>query len=118
MAKRILWIIGAWIAAVILINPGQPDEFYTAAAQRFGPYCSIIAGIPIFFGLAYLLHRKLNWRPAAFIFWAIYAFADLSVLTIAGWTGLLGVQASVSMLTKLLAAIFGARIASRTGTAA
>lgn len=127
MFKKIAVIIGAAFAAMVLnvgatvlymvvygyvINPGQPAEHYPQHVQVAGPYASIIAGIPIFFGIGYIVRRVLKWSPGPVWFWAVYATVDLSVLTIAGWTPTLAMQASASMLSKLGSAIFGSRIAS------
>lgn len=129
MIKRIAVIIGAMFAAMILnvgatilymvvygyvINPGQPAEHYPEHAQVAGPYMSIIAGIPIFFCIGYLVRRILNWAPGPICFWALYAAVDLSVLTaVGGWSALLAVQATVSMAAKLGAAILGSKIGAQ-----
>lgn len=126
--KKIAIIIGATLVAMFLnvgatvlymvvygyvINPGQPPEHYPAHAQVAGPYASIIAGIPIFFVLGYVVRRILNWAPGPVFFWALYAAVDLSVLTaVGGWSALLAVQATVSMTAKLGAAILGSRVAA------
>ncbi len=129
--KRIIWIIGATLLAMTVnvgitviymviygnfVNPGQSEAFYQEYVQTIAPYSSIIAGIPIFFVVSYFLARK--WEVgfallAGFSFWLFYAFLDLTILSLSGWTGLLAIQAAVSLSTKLAAALFGASFAKK-----
>ena len=41
-----------------VINPGHEESFYQEAANRFGPYASILGGIP----LMYLAGRWMRQR--------------------------------------------------------
>jgi hypothetical protein len=129
--KRLIFIIGAallsMVANVVLsvlyvafysyfINPGHDAQFYQDYAQTAAPYCSIVAGIPVL----YLVCRWIGgkWESdfavkAAFLVWLVYALIDLSVLTAAGWTIQMAVISAISLTTKLLAAYFGGRAASR-----
>jgi hypothetical protein len=118
--RRILWIAGAMLVAMILnvlafvlwmviygyvVNPGQPDSFYQQRAQEMGPYCSIVTGIPIFFAVSYFLTRK--WEAgfaivAAFAFWLLYAIVDVSILVLSGWGSItFSILVFVSMATEI-----------------
>ena len=102
-----------WVAVyAYLINPGHPAEFYQAYAQTAAPYSSIFAGMPLMFLMCWWLSRR--WTPAlarksAWQIWSIYAAIDLAVLFASGMTTRLATFAAVSLITKLGAAVLGAR---------
>lgn len=96
-----------------VIDPGQDDAFYQDAASRFGPYASIIGGIPVFFTAGRLLRRFLGVRAlkVAIAAWMIYVAVDLAIIVavaserIASFLPLM----AVSFGTKLAAIYFAAR---------
>lgn len=96
-----------------VINPGHDDAFYQDAAGRFGPYASIIGGIPVFFIAGRLLRRFLGERAikVAIAAWVIYVAVDFAIIVavasdqIVAFLPLL----ATSFGTKLAAIYFGAR---------
>ena len=129
--KRLAWIIGAALLSIIVnvvlsilyvafysyfINPGHDAKFYQEYAEKAAPYCSIIAGIPVLYFVGRWIGGK--WEAdfavkAALLVWLVYALIDVSALTAAGWTIQLAVIFLISMATKLIAAYFGGKAASR-----
>lgn len=100
-----------------VINPGQEDSFYQEAASRFGPYASIIGGIPVFFLTGLVLRRFLGGRAVkvAITAWAIYLAVDVAIIV-----AVAAEQISpflplmvVSFATKLAAIYLGARTNNR-----
>ncbi len=97
-----------------IINPGHEDSFYQQAANRFGPYASIIGGIPVFFIAGLVLRRFLGTRAlkVGIAAWAIYFFLDVAIVLAAAadkfvsFLPLIG----VSFATKLVAIYLGARV--------
>ncbi|HMT08453.1 MAG TPA: hypothetical protein PKA82_10650, partial [Pyrinomonadaceae bacterium] len=101
-----------------VINPGHDDAFYQDAASRFGPYASIIGGIPVFFTAGWLLRRFLSERAlkVAIATWVIYVAVDFAIIVavaadqIVAFLPLL----ATSFGTKLAAIYFGARMPAQT----
>lgn len=99
-----------------LINPGHPKEFYDEHIKVAAPYCSIVAGVPLFF-LAGLWVAGWSGAPgvaanlgirAALIVWLAYAVIDLAiVLAVGGVTGKMAGLVTASLITKLAAAYAG-----------
>jgi hypothetical protein len=128
---RLAWIIGAAIFILIVnvamsflyiafysyfINPGHDEQFYQEYAMSAAPYCSIIAGIPIFYFVCRWISSK--WESnfavkAALLVWLVYVLIDLSILTAAGFTLTLAVIAAISLLTKLASAYLGGLAGSK-----
>ena len=121
MLFQILKIIGAallflvvnvavsivWVAVyAYLINPGHPSAFYDEYAQVAAPYSSIVAGMPLMFVLCWWLGRTWNLVSILGI-WIVYVIIDLSVLFASGMTSRLAGFATVSLITKLIAAVLG-----------
>ena len=69
-----------------VINPGQDDQFYQDAASRFGPFASIIAGIPIMYFAGRILRKLLGTRAlkVGIAAWCIYLAVDIAIVTTAG----------------------------------
>lgn len=95
-----------------VIDPGHEDSYYQEAANRFGPYASIIGGVPVFFAAGVLLRRFLCSKALkiGITAWAIYAVIDVAIIIgVAGQlVDFLSVVA-VSFATKLAAIYLGAR---------
>lgn len=91
------------------IDPGHPSEFYEEFAKFSAPYSSVFAGMPLMFVWCWWLSRKWDLKSIIAI-WIVYAIIDITVLSISGWTARLAVFAAVSLLTKLAAAVLGARV--------
>ncbi|MBX3295562.1 MAG: hypothetical protein KF762_07605 [Acidobacteria bacterium] len=94
-----------------LIDPGHADIYYQEAANRFGPYLSIIAGMPIMFIAGVLLRRFYgnNGLKIGLLAWAIYLVLDVAIIAAVGQLGNLSVLVAVSFTTKLLAIYLGAK---------
>ena len=94
-----------------IIDPGHEPKHYQDHIQVAGPYCSIVAGIPILFLAGWWVagwwRRSLGIRGAICV-WLAYTVIDLSILLIAGLS--LGIVALfiVSFATKLVAVYWGA----------
>ncbi|MCI0650786.1 MAG: hypothetical protein L0Z55_02760 [Planctomycetes bacterium] len=97
-----------------LINPGHPEEYYQEHIKVAGPYCSIVAGIPLMFlaGLwvAGWWEGQIAFK-AALAVWLAYAVIDLGVSLAAGMTAKFAIPFTVSILTKLGAVYLGALVA-------
>ena len=96
-----------------LIDPGHEPNYYNDHIQVAGPYCSIIAGIPLMFLAGWWVagwwRRALGLR-AAWIVWLAYTSIDLAVLVVAGMSLGVGLLFVVSFATKLVAALCGAKV--------
>lgn len=102
-----------------LIDPGHEAKYYQDHIQIAGPYCSIVAGVPIMFiagwFVAGLWRQSLGTRGALFV-WLAYTMIDLSILFMAGISLVVGVLFLVSFATKLAAVYWGASTRLRTRT--
>ncbi len=99
-----------------VINPGHEDAFYQEAANRFGPYASIIGGMPVFFVTGLVLRRFLGTRAlkVGIAAWCIYFALDMAIILAAAadeFVSLLPLIV-VSFATKFAAIYFGARTVS------
>lgn len=94
-----------------VIDPGHEAQYYHDHIQIAGPYCSIVAGIPIMFFAGYWVagwsQRTLGVRGAWFV-WLIYGLLDLAILLVAGITGWIAAVFVISFATKLAAINAGA----------
>ncbi len=100
-----------------VIKPGHEDSFYQEAANRFGPYASIIGGIPVFFVTGLVLRRFLGTRALkiGIAAWAIYFVLDVAIIVTAASDKFLSFLPLIviSFATKLVAIYFGARTVSK-----
>jgi hypothetical protein len=96
-----------------VIDPGHEEQYYNDHIQVAGPYCSIVAGIPLMFLAGWWVagwwRRALGVR-AAWLVWVAYALIDLAILLAAGMSLSDGLVVAVSLATKLAAAYCGARL--------
>ena len=103
-----------------VLDPGHARQYYNDHIQVAGPYCSIVAGIPLMllagWWVAGWWRRALGVR-AAWILWLAYTVIDLAILLAAGMSFGVRLLFVVSFATKLAAAHFGAslRIARPAG---
>ena len=115
MAGLALGVMAANIAISILymvvysyvIDPGHPKEYYEAHVKIAAPYCSIVAGIPLF-----LLVGWWAGTWPAIVVWLVYTLIDVAVFAASGPTLKMGALVAVSLLTKLASAYTGALAAS------
>jgi hypothetical protein len=95
-----------------VIDPGHDPQYYNDHIQVAGPYCSIVAGIPLMFLAGWWVagwwQRAHGVRPA-WIVWLAYTMIDLAILLAVGMSFRVGLLFVVSFATKLAAAYFGAR---------
>lgn len=103
--------IGYMVIFGHLIAPGHDAKFYEDHIQVAGPYCSIVAGVPIMFFAGWWVagwwHRTLNYK-GAFLVWLIYTLIDLTILLFIGLTLEVSLLFVVSFATKLVAVLWGA----------
>lgn len=104
--------IGYMVVYGHVIDPGHEAKYYNDHIQIAGPYCSIVAGIPLMFAAGWWVtgwwRRVLGMRPA-WVVWVAYTVIDLLILLAAGLSLGVGVLIVVSCATKLVAALFGAK---------
>jgi hypothetical protein len=101
-----------------VINPGHDETFYQEAASRFGPYASIVGGIPLMFLAGRWIAKRLGPAMAtagAVAIWTIYFLVDVSIVAASGFLLSLLPLVATSFLTKLIAIILGARTAFTKG---
>jgi hypothetical protein len=94
------------------IAPGHDAAFYEAAAQRIAPWSSVVFGAPLFYvACAFAARRRPARSAVAFAgsCFAVYALIDLSMLLAAGAVSSMLGAVSVSLATKLIGALAGAR---------
>ena len=131
IGRRLVWIVGTALfimfANVVLsvlyivfysyvINPGHDERFYQEYARAAAPYCSIVAGIPLF----YFVCRWLGGRwevdfavKSALLVWLVYALIDISIIGAAAEvTVQLAVIVAISMATKFVSAYLGGSTAA------
>jgi len=96
-----------------VIDPGHDPQYYKDHIQIAGPYCSIVAGIPLMFFAGWWVagwwRRALGVR-AAWIVLLAYTVIDLAILLAVGMSIGVGLLFVVSFATKLVAVHFGARL--------
>ncbi|MFN7732855.1 MAG: hypothetical protein ACK5OB_13195 [Pirellula sp.] len=94
-----------------VLDPGHEPQYYQDHIQVAGPYCSIVAGIPILFLAGWWVagwwQRSLGYRGVFFV-WLVYTLIDVSILLIAGMSLGMGTLFIVSFATKLAAGYCGA----------
>ena len=87
-----------------ILDPGHEPKYYQDHIQVAGPYCSIVAGIPILFLAGWWVagwwRRSMGFR-GALIIWLAYTIIDLSILLMAGLSFGVGVLFVISFATKL-----------------
>ena len=93
-----------------ILDPGHEPKYYQDHIQVAGPYCSIVAGIPILFLAGWWVAgwwgRSMGSR-GAFIVWLAYTIIDFSILQMAGLSLEVGVLFVISFATKLAAVYWG-----------
>jgi hypothetical protein len=104
--------IGYMVVYGHVIDPGHDAKYYSDHIQVAGPYCSIVAGIPLMFAAGWWVagwwRRQLGTQPA-WVVWVAYTVIDLAILVAAGMSLGIGVLFVVSFATKLAAVLLGAR---------
>ena len=101
-----------------LIEPGHPEEFYTAAAQWIAPWSSHLFGPMVFLGFNYFMARRSPERNAMLFAAAtlvLYVIVDLSMLPMLGLpiADALTLPTAFSFTAKIAGAFLGAYLGSR-----
>lgn len=113
MVANVLASVAYMVVYGYVIDPGHEPQYYDEHIQVAAPYCSIVAGMPLMFAAGWWVtgwwQRTLGLRPA-WIVWAAYATIDLLVLLAAGLTLKVFGLFAVSFVTKLAAALGGAKV--------
>jgi hypothetical protein len=107
MAANVAISILYMVVYSYVIDPGHDKTYYEAHIKIAAPYCSIVAGIPLFV----LVGWWMGMRPALIV-WLVYALVDIAALAAWGLTWRIGAVFAVSILTKLASAYFGALAAN------
>jgi predicted tellurium resistance membrane protein TerC len=94
-----------------IIDPGHEAPYYNDHIQVAGPYCSIVAGMPLMFLAGWWVAGWWQRTPgvkAALVVWLAYTGIDLAILLASGVTFTVGVLFILSLATKFAAGYFGA----------
>ncbi len=114
MVLNVATAFGVVWAYSLFIEPGHEEAFYQAAAQQIAPWSSVVAGVALFFAAGWLFAKRKPARNGivfAATFALIYAAIDVSIILAAGEIATLAPIVAASMVTKLVAAMGGARFA-------
>jgi hypothetical protein len=103
MAVNIAISILYMVVYSYVIDPGHEKPYYEAHVKIAAPYCSIVAGIPLFFAVGWWVGL-----PSAMVVWAVYSLIDVIAMASAGLTLRMSAVVAVSLLTKLASAYLGA----------
>ncbi|NKB33214.1 MAG: hypothetical protein GKR91_08955 [Pseudomonadales bacterium] len=101
------------------IEPGQPAEFYTEAAQWIAPWSSHVLGPIIFFFGAYRITKNnadLNGIAFAAMSIALYLVVDFGIIGLAlgmPLAELISVSIVLSPIVKTIAAVMGAQLGTK-----
>lgn len=111
----------AWVAVYsYLLHPGETPDFYQRYAQVAGPWVSLLAGTPIFYGVCRSLGAKVPSRAGAtaMALFGLFVVLDFALVLAIGVPSArdLGFIAA-SYLLKLVACHLGGRSAARKGAA-
>ena len=105
--------VGYMVVYGYVIDSGHEAKYYNDHIQIAEPYCSIVAGIPLMFAAGWWVtgwwRRALGMRPA-WVVWVAYTVIDLLILLVAGLSLGDGILVVVSLATKLVAVLFGAKL--------
>lgn len=106
----VVWVYSAFV------SPGQPLSHYQGFAATAAPIGSVVAGIPLMLLAGYLLASGRQRRPALLAAGAaalVYIVLDVTILVGAHSSGSVWAWAALSHVTKLLAALAGAALATK-----
>jgi hypothetical protein len=106
----------AWVAIYsYLIDPGHDLPYYQKHAEFASPIVSVVVGIPYLFFAGRWVGRKAGTRAVAACLWVwfILFIIDVLLILLGGATAYIWAMASISHVTKMLAAYLGGRTASR-----
>ena len=104
----------AWVAIYShFIDPGHEFTYYQNHAQFASPIVSIVVGVPYLFFACRWIGRKAGTRAVAtaLCVWLILFVIDVLLILVGGPNAYIGVMATISHVTKMLAAYFGGKTA-------
>ena len=94
------------------IDPGHDQDHYSEAANRLGPYSSIICGMPLMYLAGRWIGKRVGPQLAitgGVLVWAIYFVLDLGIIVASGALMSILLLFVISFVTKFAAAFLGAR---------
>lgn len=98
------------------IQPGEPPEFYQAAAPGIAGWTAPVGGGILFLIVSYLRAARNSHRSAliqAISMWAFYVLLDISLgFALAAGAAVLSLQLALSLGIALTGSLIGARLAS------
>lgn len=106
-------VVWAWS---VFVEPGHPQTYYEAFAQKAAPISSAVAGPFLMFGAGWLIGRKRDRRAALMAAGAVallYIVVDAALLLAWGGGGDVWIWMLLSYPTKLIGALLGGRVATR-----
>jgi hypothetical protein len=94
------------------IHPDEDLAFYQAYARVASPWVSVLAGVPIFWGIGALARARLGQasRATSLVAYAIYASLSVGVTAVAGSLVEIAGMELLSLATKLAALLVGVGI--------
>lgn len=102
-----VWVYSAFF------DPGRPEAYYEAFAERTAPVGSVVAGIPLMLAAGHVLAKGRTRRGALLAAGAaalVYILVDLAVLIGVQAKGSIWIWAALSHATKALSALAGAAL--------
>jgi len=114
LVSNVLIAFGVMAVYGHLIDPGHDQAYYEAAALRIAPWSSVDAGAALFFAAAWAFGIRCPSRNAlvfALTFTVLYAAVDLAIIFAAGAWGQQLTLLALSLGSKFVAAVLGARLA-------
>ena len=113
MVANVAISFGVVAAYAYGIDPGHDAAYYQAKAEEIAPWSSVVFGVVLFYvaGLVAAFRRPQR-NAIAFAVTAalIYVAIDLAVIYFSGMLFALGDVVAVSLITKPIAALAGARM--------
>jgi hypothetical protein len=114
-------VVNVMLSVVVMVvysyavNPGHDETYYTLAAQRIAPWCSVVFGGPLFFLACRWAARTPGRNPLHFALatFGAYAAIDLSIVAAEGALATMAGIVTLSTVTKLAGAVMGARAAAK-----
>ena len=104
MSFGVVWVYSTFI------NPGHPASVYEAFALETAPVSSVVAGIPLMIAAGYHITRGRQKREAlvlATLVAVLYVLVDFAILATVGVSAVMWAWATLSYITKIVAAIGG-----------
>lgn len=98
----------------LVINPGQPEEFYAGMAPEIARWTAPIGGGVLFFLAILFRARRLPARNSNIIAlstWIFYVILDIALGAAASGGSVLSIQLTLSLLVALTGGLLGAVLA-------